>query len=577
MTDSNANQAITRSILWIVLSLLFVGMALAHSLRLDDDSYAHFAVSVETVRSFDIHKLVTDTWNKPWTGVVYGTTGLMGIHVARMASVGFCLLSAFLLGRIAERHFRLSPFAADISAAVLFLFTPALLPQVFLTMTEQLAAFLLVLGLWLHLNRQNTWLAMLSWGLMPLARIESVTVVAGLGIAVVFNEWLRSRSISTVRAVGLGCVAVIPFVCWWAAGAILEGDVGWLAAGYVYPRGFKFVELLCVNALTGLPAALSIPQICFLLLGFIALAAKGSESRNGLLAVCLFPILIYAAFISVMVVYPKGSGYGELAVAALNTRSYNMIMPLMCLAGIAGMSGLALNGETPGGPARPRRSLLAFVCIFALVVLAGYYFFLGCFPVLFGGAYRVMVVGVMLLVGAGFALVLSVPVFRRSGSQHLLWLAGYTALTVPLLVPFFWHPFRWHDHRESAQIRLIETIRTRYDAGARPPMVLQTMNGRLDFMGGIREPKIGWAYYSLVDDQLDSMPANSWIVVEIDENGRALGSYDPSLDIMLADALDYRRLQVYTNTSWIPLCDRVIARFSSRNRAGGWILYEKIR
>lgn len=106
--------------------VLFAGLAILHGLRLDDDTYSHFVISVTTIRNADFVAWVTDTWNKPMTTLVYGVIGQLGIIPARLMSVTLVVLSAYWLVDIL--HVRLG---WDKMRATLFVVaTSALYPEI---------------------------------------------------------------------------------------------------------------------------------------------------------------------------------------------------------------------------------------------------------------------------------------------------------------------------------------------------------------------------------------------------------------------------------------------------------------
>src|SRR5262245_58632804 len=65
---------------------LFALLGLISGPRLDDDSYQHFAHSVEQVSRLDFTLWLTDLWNKPLPGLVYGVSGLLGLAAARLVA-----------------------------------------------------------------------------------------------------------------------------------------------------------------------------------------------------------------------------------------------------------------------------------------------------------------------------------------------------------------------------------------------------------------------------------------------------------------------------------------------------------
>jgi hypothetical protein len=209
--------------------------------------------------------------------------------------------------------------------------------QAFLTMTELLAACLLMLGLWC-LQRRRMMCAFLAIGLLPLARMETCLIVGWL-FAVLATSRLRRAGLTgrnILQTLRLCVVGTAPVLLWWLCGWFLTREPCWIPTGYVRLRAFDWDGLLCVNALTGLPAVLSAPQLVLFFLGVVRLPVllKGREDgcdKHTWLMILYGTLLLHLLFLSAFVVYPKESGFGDHAAGALNPRNYNSIAPVLAI------------------------------------------------------------------------------------------------------------------------------------------------------------------------------------------------------------------------------------------------------
>lgn len=550
----------------LLFAAAFVALAWTHGLRLDDDSYAHFATSVRTLAGRDWRALITDTWNKPLTTLVYGTSGLAGgLGLARTSSVLLTALAAILLRRVLERWLGWASREHLWFVPAFFLLQIGLLPQVFLTMTEQLAAALLAGALyaWAH-DRPRS--AFLIAGFMPLARIESLFVVAALFLAMSGELLLAGGRRAAGRVAPMNVLGAIPFASWWCCGFSLTGDAAWMSASYAYLREPPWLNLWSTNAVTGLCGALGAVQVLLMVVG---LQAWRSAPRAGLqLPTLALPAAAHLLFASLVVVYPRGSGYGGSAIMALNARSYATVSPLFCL--LAGWGWQRLFGE--GAPAvgdRRPAPIGAAAALTALLCL-GYTAFQGSFP-FFSPAVRCgqLALGLGALAGAA-AIALSA---RRFGTRRAAGACALLAMaSAPVMVPFFWYPMRWQDRRAGTQRAFIGELRR---APERPPLVVQSMNGRLDFFaGGIPIP-MPWTYPALVGRSAEAAPVGSWIVLDTDERGTPVG-YPGEVVRGLLDSAAYSREGAFVDARPVAAWQRLVDRLTPRNRGGGWIILRKL-
>ncbi len=550
----------------LLFGATFLALAWTHGPRLDDDSYAHFALSVQTIANLDWRALVTDTWNKPLTTLVYGTAGFVGgLGLARSASVALTILAAALLRRVLEQWLGWTTREHRWFVPAYFLLQIGLLPQVFLTMTEQLAAALLAGALYAWV-RGKPWAAFLIAGFMPWARIESLFVVAVL-FTVMSRELLRGSGRRALARVALMNVAgALPFLAWWASGVILEGKPGWMSASYAYLRDPFWSHLLSTNAVTGLCGALVPGQLLLVALGLLAWRAAPRGALR--LPMLVLPAAAHLLFASLMVVYPRGSGYGAAAIAALNARSYTTVAPLLCLLAGWGWQRLFGNPTSAAGdrqpvPLWPSVGLTALLCL-------GFAAFQGSFP-MFSPMIRIgyLALGLGALSGAA--------VIARSLSRHEPWRAAriYAWLTMasaPVMVPFFWYPLSWQDRQVEVQRTFLRELRR---APEKPPLVVQSLNGRLAFFGdGVPVP-MPWIYPALVGGTAETAPAGAWIVLNTDERGSPVG-YPREALRTLQDSGVYGKVGAFVDTRPRPAWQRAVDRLTPRNRGGGWIIFRKL-
>jgi hypothetical protein len=550
----------------LLFAAAFLVLAWTHGLRLDDDSYAHFAASVRTLADGNWRALITDTWNRPLATMVYGSAGLAGgLGPARAFSVLLTVLAGILLRRVLERWLGWTEREHPWFVPAFFLLQIGLLPQVFLTMTEQLAAALLAGALyaWAH-DRPRS--AFLVAGFMPLARIESLFVVAALFLVVSAELLLAGGRRAAGRVVVLNALGAIPFASWWVCGFVLTGDAAWMSASYAYLREPLWSKLLSTNAVTGLCGALCSVQLLVIVVG---LQAWRSAPRTGLrLRVLALPAAAHLLFASLVVVYPRGSGYGGSAIMALNARSYATVSPLFCL--LAGWGWQRLFGDGASGVGERHPAQVWTAAAATALLCLGFTAFQGSFPFFSPAArYGQLVLGLGALAGAA-AIALSAPRFgtrRAAGMYSLLAMAS-----APVMVPFFWYPLRWQDRRAEVQSAFIEEVRR---APEQPPLVVQSLSGRLDFFsGGIPIP-MPWTYPALVGRSAAAAPVGSWIVLDTDDRGAPVG-YPGEVVRGLLDSAAYSRVGTFVDARPVAAWQRFVDRLTPRNRGGGWIILRKV-
>lgn len=542
-------------------------LAWAHGPRLDDDSYTHFAVSVLTVAELDWRSLVTDTWNKPLTTMMYGVAGLVGgLGLSRSVSVLLVLMTAILVRKILELWLGWGSRQYPWFVPAFFLLQIGLLPQSFLTMTEQVAAALLAASL-LAFVTDHRWLAFVSGGFLPHARLESVFIVAALFCTFSLNL-LRSEGMRAFgRVATMNTMGALPFIGWWAAGLIWTGQPTWILASYAYLREPIWQELWSVNAFTGLCGALSTVQVTMVIMG--VLMCRQAPNNRLPIYLILAPLFTYLCFTSLVVVYPPGSGYENWAIAALNARSYIIVAPLLCL--LAGLGYHRFFNISHDKTYRTKPEIW-YAVILTLLPCFGFFYFQQAFASVFGLVAKIgqLILGLGFLgLGAGIAWSWTRHRWRHAANAY----ACLAICTAPLMVPFFWYPLQWQDRRIVVQKAFLERLQ---GAAVRPPLVLQSMNGKLDFFAGGTATPIAWCYPALLKKCVAQAPAGAWVVIGADKDGIPVG-YTPECIQALEDRTMFDQIGLFVDKRTKSQWEQAIDVLTSRNRVGGWIIYRKQR
>jgi hypothetical protein len=413
--------------------------------------------------------------------------------------------------------------------------------------------------------RGRPWLAFLMAGLMPLARVESLFVAAALFSVMSGALLCAGGRRAVVRVAMMNVAGALPFALWWTAGFILTGQASWISASYAYLREPLWKHLWSTNAVTGLCGALSTAQVLMVAVGLIAWR---SAPRRGLtVPILVAPLAAHLLFASLVTVYPRGSGYGGWAIVALNARSYITVSPLLCL--LAGWGYEHLFGRS-AVPVERRRASLAGGAVLAGLLCLGYFAFQKSFA-LFSPVARTG----QLVLGAGL-LVLATTVSWRGMHRGWRRLAGlYAWLAIassPVMQPFFWYPLQWQDRQVAMQRSFLRELRA---APVQPPLVVQSMNGRLDFFAGGVPVPLSWSYPALVAKKAKYAPAGSWVVLNTDERGAPVGYPKEDLQVLLNSSA-YARVGAQVDTRPKAAWERGVDRLTSRNRGGGWIIVKKL-
>lgn len=513
--------------LYRVLAALSVALMVAgsvSSLRIDDDSYQHFARSVIQLSTFAWRTLATDVWNKPIIAIIYGIPGLLGIVAARWVSVAATVGAAYFTARLSSvlvvGDAKLAPWIP----AILFATQLAVLNDSFVTMTEIPAAFLLSLSLWLLFNKNRPGLSAVAAGGIPLCRVELLPISLFLGLWLTVDNLRRARTSTAPHRSG-GSAAIIrcalpimlvvaPFCVWWVAGALVAKDVSWFSrASYAHLRSWDLQGVLRYNVLNRLALVGSPPTLVFLFLGLIYAGGRlRNPSQRWQLSLLLGVLAIHYALLNTLVVYPSGSyGFPDgHAIAAVNARNYTPTAPVAALFAAIGVADYV-------EAARHNRLVLWKPTVAILLAL---------FAI---GTSRVPTSEILFrfLLLAATSLILFGVARRSLGGNPAAAgaLAGVGVLCLSVAVrPFFWYPTRWNDRREASVHALAQLI-----TAESPPRVVQDLAASLDEYSGNYKLDAAWTYPQHYLERLRDAPDKTIVVVRTGKDGTPHPRYPAAL------------------------------------------------
>ena len=566
-------------VMFVILGLLCV-FAGVTSLNLSDDSYAHYTISRDVVRNIDWRRFLTDTWSKPIPMLFYGISGQAGIVAARIAGCLVSVLAGFLVWltfrSVSGRALLLPPVAV----AAFFLCQTAVFPQSYLTMTELPSALCLAAGLYFLVKRRLL-SAFICIGLMPLARIESCLVTAWAFVIISFFYFRENGANRSVlgRVLLMNVAGFLPFALWWLIGAFLTGHILWFSAEYVYIRPFDLFQVMAVNSATGFSMVLAPPQLLLLVVGLCSLPSlmddKDGHSRKVFLWTIYGALVIHMIFLSTFVVYPRGSGWGDHAISAINSRNYNSIAPLFAVFIMAGAVRLAVVAEN----GIKSLAFLGWSVIAAECLIVGGYAF-GKHALGLGGIVlpslqilnQFMLVTFVLLILSAIRIRSFLP---ASPEKMIMSIVVFCMICLPLSNPFFWYPLRFNDNKAISQAEFGRWYKQ--ESGVYAPLIIQDMNGTLDLFCDIRGSKVVWSYPAFIEKQLAGAPAGSIVVIETGRGGVPSPRYPEALVKKLQN-MSSGYLLVAENGSGLreSAFDKIISKFASRNSPCGWQAYRKI-
>jgi hypothetical protein len=416
---------------------------------------------------------------------------------------------------------------------------------------------MLAFGLWFYSVKQRLFLAGLCFGFVMWARMEAALLVAGLFAGMLLDRW-KDNPVDAVSGVArLSLAAAIPSVGWWLVATIISGTPFWFRTGYVFVRDPFWSHMWNVNAITGLPGALSAAQLLLLIAGGFVLIRKTNHSKNVISRwrwALVLAVVFQFVFFSITTVYPRSSDYGGWAIAPLNARSYNILAPLFCLISAIGISEIQKMREW------------MIPALGALLLLVSHYFFQGGFPFLFSPLIRAgyFLCGLFLL--SSFGCVVFFATKRNCRSRYIRLLSGYVILSAPLMVPFFWNPFYFHDVKADVQMQFVDWYRGRYEGNQEPPQILQSVNGKLGFMGSLPAGVDHWLYPAQFSQAIESSTASSVLVIlEFDAEGKMAAQY-PAEIIRTLEVNGYQEVIRFKSSRGQTSLDRMILLLSARNR-----------
>lgn len=519
--------------------------------RLGGDAYQHFVRSVGPFRDGEPWLILTDVWNKPLIGLLYGLSGLAGFEAARTTAALVTGAALLLTYRAA-----LSSFGAHRSsafwAAALFGVQLGVLKDGFTTMTEIPSAAALA-GAAGAFFSGRLWMTALCLSVVPLLRVEMAMVVAPLGLWVAAPDLARGR---WTRVLGLGLLTAAPTVFWLMAGAVITGEKSWFSnASYASLRSFELGGLLRYNAFVGLPRALPGPVLLLLFLGLMSVLRPLAAPRPRGSGFLVIGALAHLILISLVDVYPDGDGAAPAghAVAAINDRNFTPSGPLLALIAAFGWLDAA---SLPSGPALKRVLLAAGLALAAVLIRHGL---------------RADAVAPALTIGLT-ALVLGRSRQALSGA----WLLALALAGALLVRPLFFYPFRWVEQETRAVEALATAVQ---EANPRPRRVVQDIASGLfqdpRFAGcegaevGCAATDIVWRWPSHFETGLDLAAGPVWVVVALDRDGDPHPRYPASI-IQLVQSME--RCEPVASFASRPN-DGIIGfldRLSRRNRPRPW-------
>lgn len=455
-----------------------------------------------------------DVWNKPLTGLLYGVAGLLGLHAARLVSVGLTVATGFLTALLCRRLVPTHLANGLWFAVVFFAAQMAVLKDAFVTMTEVPAAFFVALSLWLCLVHQKRALAALCAGLVPLCRAEMLPVTGFIGAWLALACW-RERDASSIRRWGWWLplvLAGLPFVLWVGAGILASHDLFWFShSSYASFRSWGLSGVLRYNVLSGLPAVLAAPALPWLFVGIFG-APRLFSSKNDRFTLLLLvgTIGIHYLLLNTLVVFPKGwlglpDGH---AVAAVNARNYTPTAPV-----VAVFIALGVSLWVQSAP-EFRRLFVHSMLVSAIAIVLGRY-----------GAWGQLALDLCLL-GLMSAVVLGTNRTREHWAPGRFWtIAAAATLAGAFLVrPFFWYPTLWNDKRAASVEALLELVRRE-----RPQRVVQDLASAPEVYGGLQGVDASWTYPHLFLEQAVRGRPPTLLVVETNAAGRPVERYPEAL------------------------------------------------
>jgi hypothetical protein len=541
---------------------LFLGLlAFVSGPRIGDDSFQHFGRSVLEFSAFSLRAWVTDTWNKPMNGLLYGIPGQLGLGAARLVSVGMTVASAFFTLRIGERLIPERLQGPRWAIPLLFISQMAVLKDTFVTMTELPAGFFIALALWLCLVKGRPRWAALAAGCAPLCRNEMLIVALFVGVWLAFSALRTGRGSLPQRlwaAFSVGALALLPFLCWVIAGVLLTNDTLWLArTSYAELRSFALPGLLRYNALSGLPKGTPVPALVFLILGMLSVPKLFTLAAERFrLALPAGVLGVHYLLLSTTAITPtawfRGPPGRSISTLARNYNSTAVVAAVFMALGVAVWVEAAAT--------RPdwfRKRLISAAVLVLIAVVSGRF-----------GEVGPMALDLVLL-AVTVAVVLQTTRNKSGVSPTKAWCwAAWGSLVACLLVrPFFWYPTRWNEYTAISVDALATLIQRE-----QPPRVVQDLASSVVAFGPQAPNDAGWCWSEHFAERLLSAPPGTLVVVETDARHQPLGRYPDGITKLLAEAGRVQEV-AHFDTAPQPAWLRALDRIASRNEPVYWVAY----
>jgi hypothetical protein len=519
--------------------------------RLDDDSYQHFARSVAQVATLDVAGWLTDVWNKPIPGLLFGVPGLVGLDVARWASVGTSVAMLYLTVEIGVNVIPVELRAPRWAMLALALSQPDFLRDAFVTMTETSAACCLALSLWSALCRGQPRAAAIAAGLMPLCRVEMMPLTALIAMWLAAPEFSGRRPGRGLSLLGL---AALPFVVWFAAAALAAHDWAWFGReAYARLRAWDLKGCLRYNALTGLAGVVSPPGLFLFLFGLLSVR-RILPARVA--AVTLGCLIVHYTLLSLLDVFPEGvEGIARgHAVAAINARNYTGTAPIMTLYCGVGVAALVRRHYARDSAWTRDLALAAFLS--TAIVLTFRASALGAL------ARDLSVLGVSLL---WLFWRTRAPIHERCSASTAWKSAAAASLLAALLMrPGFWYPTRWNDRRAKSIAAAAQLLHTHA-----PARVVQDIAASLAFYAGLPTIDAAWTWPNAFAKRLASAPKGSLVLFEVDAQGKLLTRYPGAIARCGSERALVAEYRSPREPPWLERVDRI----GGRNQPVRWRAY----
>lgn len=539
------------------------------SLRIHDDSFAHYSSSVAYIRDWNLTGLLLDLWNRPIPALLYGIPGLLGIDAARLVGAALVVLTGATIWLFFRRLFADTvtvPFSAWI---VFFLLQRPVLEDAPVTMTELPAAFFLSAGLYLAWDGPRPKVGALSFGLLPLCRVELLPISAILAAGLALKEWHAERKSG---AVACAMFALVPAALWWSTCWILTGNPLWMTGqASAHLRTLEIQGLVANNVFNGLSYVLTPPAFLVLALGLAATMRLATPLGRGDSVFLLSALLVHWLILNTVAVYPDGSLYGTQGVAAVNPRNYSSLAPLIALFCLLGCRLLISIPSVPN-----HRTTIVLAGTVVALSLGGQYILFNLRLDILCTVVMVKFIALLLLLVSAVCWFLFCPVTAYPDESAAITivvrrLAVLVTLGVVIADPFLWHPLRFNDQRVKA---MEDFLAWRQGTGRQNIPVIQDMTDGLRLFTVGDPSKVRWSWPHRMAKLAEEAPENTLVLVETDSSYRPARRYDVAFVETLSSSrrfhLVWRRPQQVSSG-----LSRLLDRVSHKNRPTYWVVYER--